>query len=400
MRFLYKLLTILCLLKLGTTQVSGQHIQMLYQPDVTGYNLAQYQYQSDQVVKSNPTSEKIGTMVLGYSSVLNWHNGTFSLVTDSGMVNINVSNGTVQKRPFPFASINIGGLCMKYDGAEKKIYSLLRDANDNVSVAVYDDKNNTLSETKSINNSVLNFYGFEASTSAFDTKNNEFVLASDTGMCKVNANTGKLSSKEYPFYSRGGFNLSLHYDEDDESFYGLLSDGNYKMSVFEYDFESNTMSNVHSLDSSGLLSSFFGSYGDTYDSKNNNIIVQTDTGISIINVLTGTLENRAYPFQKMVGIPSVIMQYNPTLSSSISTKLVTTVKIYPNPASSFINIKSEGNFPLEGKVYNSIGKEVLKFSGYSKSQQIDVSSLDNGVYFLEVQMGSEVVRKKVLISSD
>ncbi|MGB0402832.1 MAG: T9SS type A sorting domain-containing protein [Salibacteraceae bacterium] len=392
--------SILILLFFGIIQMTGQHIQMLYEPGGTGYNLSEYQYQSDQVVKSNPTSEKIGTMVLGYSSVLNWHSGTFSLVTDSGMVNINVSNGTVQKRPFPFASINIGGLCMKYDGAEKKIYSLLRDANDNVSVAVYDDKSNTLSETKSINNSVLNFYGFRASSAAFDTKNNEFVLASDTGMCKVNANTGKLTSKEYPFYSRGGFNLSLHYDEEDEAFYGLLSDGNYKISVFEYNFESNSMSNVHPLDSTDLLASNIGSYGDTYDSKNNNIIVQTDTGISVINVLTGIVENRAYPFQKTVSIPSVIMQYDPSLSNSIATEIKPTVQIYPNPASTFLNIKSESNLPMEGKLYNSIGKEVLKFSIDSQSSTIDVSSFENGIYFLELKIGSEVVRKKILVSSD
>ena len=392
--------SILILLFFGIIQMTGQHIQMLYEPGGTGYNLSEYQYQSDQVVKSNPTSEKIGTMVLGYSSVLNWHSGTFSLVTDSGMVNINVSNGTVQKRPFPFASINIGGLCMKYNGAEKKIYSLLRDANDNVSVAVYDDKSNTLSETRSINNSVLNFYGFMASSAAFDTKNNEFVLASDTGMCKVNANTGKLTSKEYPFYSRGGFNLSLHYDEEDEAFYGLLSDGNYKISVFEYDFESNSMSNVHPLDSTDLLASFIGAYGDTYDSKNNDIIVQTDTGISVINVLTGIVENRAYPFQKTVSTPSVIMQYDPSLSNSIAADIKSTLQIYPNPANSIIHIKSDSDLPIEGRVYNSAGKEILRFSSDSQFSTIDISTLENGIYFLELKMGSEVVRKKVLIGSD
>jgi hypothetical protein len=51
------------------------------------------------------------------------------------------------------------------------------------------------------------------------------------------------------------------------------------------------------------------------------------------------------------------------------------LEIFPNPANNFINVLVIG----EKILYNSIGKEMLR----TKKEQIDVSLLSKGVYFIK-----------------
>ena len=60
--------------------------------------------------------------------------------------------------------------------------------------------------------------------------------------------------------------------------------------------------------------------------------------------------------------------------------------IFPNPASSFINLFSEHN--LTGstyKIYNQLGKVVSLGKLNQNKQQIDISGLSNGIYYLELE---------------
>ena len=52
------------------------------------------------------------------------------------------------------------------------------------------------------------------------------------------------------------------------------------------------------------------------------------------------------------------------------------LEIFPNPANNFINVLLKG----EKIFYNSIGKEMLR----TKEEQIDVSLLSKGVYFIKI----------------
>ena len=62
------------------------------------------------------------------------------------------------------------------------------------------------------------------------------------------------------------------------------------------------------------------------------------------------------------------------------------IKVYPNPSSSTITIEGvDGDFHVS--IYNTIGEIVLKGSGTS---QLNVSSLDSGVYILKVSQDGVV----------
>jgi DNA-binding beta-propeller fold protein YncE len=66
-------------------------------------------------------------------------------------------------------------------------------------------------------------------------------------------------------------------------------------------------------------------------------------------------------------------------------------KIYPNPTSDFIQIKSNENVEIKNiKIYDSNGRIVAKYSNNSENKY-DISQLENGIYLCEINsnLGSE-----------
>ncbi len=74
--------------------------------------------------------------------------------------------------------------------------------------------------------------------------------------------------------------------------------------------------------------------------------------------------------------------------------------IYPNPTSGIVNLRSENEISVESaKVYSVQGNLVKSFSAeeLQLSNQLNVSELSSGVYFLQLQSGkSELVRKLIV----
>lgn len=59
-------------------------------------------------------------------------------------------------------------------------------------------------------------------------------------------------------------------------------------------------------------------------------------------------------------------------------------KVYPNPTNDFISIEIHSSSPIIGYIVNVEGKELMRFEISEKSNSIDVSSLNAGVYFIRV----------------
>ena len=69
--------------------------------------------------------------------------------------------------------------------------------------------------------------------------------------------------------------------------------------------------------------------------------------------------------------------------------------VYPNPATDILYINSiKGDEIDELKIINQIGQEVLRTS---QSSSIDVSALSDGLYIIEIKVGEEKMRSKILI---
>jgi trimeric autotransporter adhesin len=77
----------------------------------------------------------------------------------------------------------------------------------------------------------------------------------------------------------------------------------------------------------------------------------------------------------------------------------TQLSIYPNPANETINISSSKSID-EIKMTNMLGTEIIhkKFEVKSGTADIDISNLQNGIYFISIISGKERTTKKLIVS--
>ena len=74
-----------------------------------------------------------------------------------------------------------------------------------------------------------------------------------------------------------------------------------------------------------------------------------------------------------------------------------TLEISPNPASTFVKIKTDLNEAYNVSVYNMMGIKVLEKSEF-KDGNIDISTLPSGIYFIKVSNGEKAIAKRIVIS--
>ncbi|WP_066224749.1 T9SS type A sorting domain-containing protein [Formosa haliotis] len=82
-------------------------------------------------------------------------------------------------------------------------------------------------------------------------------------------------------------------------------------------------------------------------------------------------------------------------TASVDDVFASSVKVYPNPSSDFINIESKNLRVSSVEMYNILGSRVLSTSDFNGS--LDVSNVSPGVYILKVNAGSASVNKRVVI---
>lgn len=63
------------------------------------------------------------------------------------------------------------------------------------------------------------------------------------------------------------------------------------------------------------------------------------------------------------------------------------VQVFPNPTADFINLKSDQQQPIQVKMVNPSGYEMLHFT-MDKSKTLDVRALNAGVYYLTFKIGT------------
>jgi len=81
---------------------------------------------------------------------------------------------------------------------------------------------------------------------------------------------------------------------------------------------------------------------------------------------------------------------------SVDELHISNFKIYPNPAQNQLFITSESGIKInEVNIYNQLGQNVLHQNHYDGS--VDVSSLMPGIYFVEVVVGVDQIREKLII---
>ena len=70
--------------------------------------------------------------------------------------------------------------------------------------------------------------------------------------------------------------------------------------------------------------------------------------------------------------------------------------IYPNPVSSILNIYNAENANIQ--VYDVLGKLILTRDNISFEEQINVSQLTTGTYFIKIQKGNTIATERFIVS--
>lgn len=73
------------------------------------------------------------------------------------------------------------------------------------------------------------------------------------------------------------------------------------------------------------------------------------------------------------------------------------ISIYPNPASQFVNISTNGFNNFEATITDITGKKVITRTITSQDSKIDVKSLNKGIYFIQIAKENQIIKTEKLV---
>ncbi|MEM6643873.1 MAG: T9SS type A sorting domain-containing protein [Bacteroidota bacterium] len=73
------------------------------------------------------------------------------------------------------------------------------------------------------------------------------------------------------------------------------------------------------------------------------------------------------------------------------------IEVYPNPADQYLKIRSSIDKEIDASIFNLFGQTLLQQSINEGANTVDTSSLQPGVYILELKTGDEVTRQKIIV---
>ena len=85
--------------------------------------------------------------------------------------------------------------------------------------------------------------------------------------------------------------------------------------------------------------------------------------------------------------------FSTTLGTQTFAENTTNLKLYPNPSGDFIKVKSETLEELKTKIYSLTG-QLVKQGIYQSDEDIDVSGLTAGLYFVQINGSTLKFSKK------
>ncbi len=161
-------------------------------------------------------------------------------------------------------------------------------------------------------------------------------------------------------------------------FYEFASETGYKILAREY--------------SDALVLANFGSGGwanignnpTTHDLEGEYypLLADNTTGPAVTSIALGQSEG-------------VILLKSPIETLGINTELENEIQIYPNPVKDILTIDNKGQFVESYNIYNAIGQVVQSSSSFNENQ-INISYLTSGVYFLKFTSNQKKVTVKFI----
>ena len=109
-----------------------------------------------------------------------------------------------------------------------------------------------------------------------------------------------------------------------------------------------------------------------------------------VNVMDATLNG----YRSSLKNSTVSMNCNSTVS--VNEYLLENINIYPNPTLGKLHIDSQGKIN-KVSISNILGKQIF-FTEDFRTNTIDLSSFDNGVYFINISTNKGMHIEKIILS--
>ena len=219
--------------------------------------------------------------------------------------------------------------------------------------------------------------------------------ASFTGFYIPEAQGGLIFDYYYD-YKKPSFNNESSYADVGDSACpdGVIlykADGTTVVDSVEYDYGWNVSSCAEAADTDHDFPGQNGSSRVSFQ-LDANYLTATDND----NALYWTYSTNVYEthLSDQKGTPGTANDFDPALS--VDNSFVNQFKIYPNPASDFIQIESNNLQISSVGIYSVLGKEVISQKTLTNNR-VDVSNLSNGIYFMKINAEGGSVTKKVVI---
>ncbi|QXP54528.1 T9SS type A sorting domain-containing protein [Cellulophaga sp. HaHa_2_95] len=170
-----------------------------------------------------------------------------------------------------------------------------------------------------------------------------------------------------------------------------VSNGTYSISATFGDYLSARVNN--SIRAGGQTATVTTKKAEYKNANLNNVVVTN--GLLEVEVFASA--NQSWALNRITFLKSAAnLRASTTLAAATETVEPETLQIYPNPASDVITISNKDY--VQARVYNLNGLTVLRKDVID--QKLDVSTLDNGIYILEITKESgETVKQKIVIAN-
>ena len=86
---------------------------------------------------------------------------------------------------------------------------------------------------------------------------------------------------------------------------------------------------------------------------------------------------------------------NDTIEDHVEEYLLSSIKLYPNPAKQYIDvILEEESGPCQIELYDSQSRKVREMSMAGKSVRIPLGHLSSGIYFVQIKGDKQMITKR------
>lgn len=129
-----------------------------------------------------------------------------------------------------------------------------------------------------------------------------------------------------------------------------------------------------------------------------NLNYQIGSSPDTMNILfsTTTLRNNL-PIGSTLEIDHIWFEGG-TLGANEKQKQMEDFKIYPNPASSMVNIENPNqNAEYSVNIYNSMGQHINGYQYTNSNNTLDVSNFSQGIYYIEILMNEHRKMQKLVV---